>query len=277
MTTDKNINTILIPDIHGRTFWEDALPFIKSGVPTIFLGDYLDVYSHEEISPEFALKQFNKIVELAKTYSNVQLLLGNHDAGYAMDRYICNCRTDIKNYQTIRSIFLDNFELFKLCKLIKIDEKRFMISHAGIHPYWLETYKHLMDEVCKKFNIHHEHLEDMLNDILMTPFSKDFNKNESDDGVFWFKAALECLSACSSERGGRDRAGSLIWADIHEYAKIYTGGKRFSMDQVVGHTMQYYLRKPFILDEIICIDCFECFYLDNEGDLRKLNDDTIVQ
>ena len=97
MKNSNNIHTILIPDVHGRKFWEDALPFIESGVPTIFLGDYLDVYGHEGISPDFAVEQFERIIELAKIHSNIQLLLGNHDAGYAMDPYICDCRTDRKN------------------------------------------------------------------------------------------------------------------------------------------------------------------------------------
>ena len=149
-----------------------------------------------------------------------------------------------------------------------------MISHAGIHPYWLETYKDLMNQICEKFDIHHEHLEDLLNDILMRPFRKDF---VPDDTNFWRLAALHILSACSGERGGRDSAGSLMWADIHEYAKWYTGGKRFSLDQIVGHTMQYYSKVPATLDGIICIDCFDCFYLDDEGDLRRLKDGKLAE
>lgn len=275
---DKNdINTILIPDVHGRKFWEDALPFIEQGIPTIFMGDYLDVYSHEKISRAEALKNFETIIDIAKNHSNVQLLFGNHDAGYAMDSYICDCRTDYRNFNKIRKIFKDNFELFKLCVKVDVDGKIFMISHAGIHPWWLNSYKNTFNQMCQKCNTTFEHIDTFLNDILLRPFKKDFIPDESEDNLFLFKAALTILGACGRERGGRDAAGSLIWADINEYNPNYVKDT-FKYEQIVGHTMQYYSVSPVIIPGVItCIDCFDCFFIDNEGDLRRLKDGILAE
>lgn len=275
---DRNdINTILIPDVHGRKFWEDALPFIEQGVPTIFMGDYLDVYSHEHISPDSAVENFEKILDIANTHKNVQLLFGNHDAGYAMDTYICNCRTDHKNFMKIREMFMENFDLFKLCVKVKVDEKTFMISHAGIHPHWFSSYKSTFEKMCEKSGTKFEHLDEFLNTVLLRPFKEDFNPEESEDNLYLYKAALMALGACGRERGGRDRAGSLIWADINEYDPRFVK-EQFKYEQIVGHTMQYYSVSPVIVTGIItCIDCFDCFFIDKEGDLRRLKDGILAE
>ena len=43
-----NNDLIIIPDIHGRTFWKEAIQKYPNS-KTIFLGDYLDPYPHEGI------------------------------------------------------------------------------------------------------------------------------------------------------------------------------------------------------------------------------------
>ena len=42
---------LVIPDVHGRTFWKEATEEYKDKVDKIiFLGDYLDRYENEDIS-----------------------------------------------------------------------------------------------------------------------------------------------------------------------------------------------------------------------------------
>jgi hypothetical protein len=273
----ENIHTILIPDIHGRKFWEDALPYIKQGVPTIFLGDYLDVYSHEGILPNEAIENFEKIIDVAKTYSNVQLLLGNHDATYALDKYICNCRTDRKNFDKIQMLFINNFDLFKLCVKIKVDEKTFMISHAGIHPDWLNSYKEVFEQISEILNTKYEHIDDFINGALLKPFVENLRYSSFAEDLYLYKAAVNSLGAVGRERGGYDKVGSILWADIHEYNPCYVK-EQFKYEQIVGHTMQYYSRCPAIISGIItCIDCFDCFFIDKEGDLRRLKDKVLAE
>ena len=50
---------IIIPDIHGRTFWKQAIQG-KETEDIVFLGDYLDPYSDEGISGADALLNFRE-------------------------------------------------------------------------------------------------------------------------------------------------------------------------------------------------------------------------
>lgn len=72
---------IVIPDVHGRGFWKEAVAKYPNA-DTIFLGDYLDPYPNEDIDDEDAFNNFLEIVEYARNHSNVTLLFGNHDLQY---------------------------------------------------------------------------------------------------------------------------------------------------------------------------------------------------
>lgn len=70
---------LVIPDIHGRTFWKEPCSKIDEYEKIIFLGDYLDPYDFENISVEDAIANFEEIIDFAKKNINkVILLLGNH-------------------------------------------------------------------------------------------------------------------------------------------------------------------------------------------------------
>lgn len=43
---------LIIPDVHGRDFWKDAANRFPGNI--VFLGDYLDPYPLEGISPDEA-------------------------------------------------------------------------------------------------------------------------------------------------------------------------------------------------------------------------------
>lgn len=67
---------LIVPDVHGRTFWKDV---IDSNLSVVFLGDYTDPYPQEEISKKQTIDNFKEIIEFAKENKNrVTLLLGNH-------------------------------------------------------------------------------------------------------------------------------------------------------------------------------------------------------
>ena len=79
-------NTIIIPDIHGRTFWKEAIPYVEAGIPCIFLGDYVDPFEDEDISGLDALKNLREILAFSQRYKDrVTMLLGNHDLSYLGD------------------------------------------------------------------------------------------------------------------------------------------------------------------------------------------------
>ena len=73
---------IVIPDIHGLNFWRSAVCALPNAL-LIFLGDYLDPYNDEDISPNDAYYNLIDIVDLKKEYpNNVILIWGNHDLHY---------------------------------------------------------------------------------------------------------------------------------------------------------------------------------------------------
>ena len=57
---------IILPDIHGRTFWKYALEHIDEFDKVIFLGDYLDPYPHEGITFDESVENFKEILEFKK-------------------------------------------------------------------------------------------------------------------------------------------------------------------------------------------------------------------
>ena len=52
---------IIIPDVHGRTFWRQAVNDYLGKEHILFLGDYLDPYAYEGITSAGAYKVFHEI------------------------------------------------------------------------------------------------------------------------------------------------------------------------------------------------------------------------
>lgn len=74
-------NILVLPDIHGRTFWKEPLKYKDKFDHIIFLGDYFDPYPSEGITPEEAVNNFKEILKIFtedEIYGKVEFLLGNH-------------------------------------------------------------------------------------------------------------------------------------------------------------------------------------------------------
>ena len=73
---------LVIPDVHGRTFWKEAVEKHPT-LPVVFLGDYLDPYARENITPDDALTNFKDIIAFNQANKDrVTLLIGNHEIHY---------------------------------------------------------------------------------------------------------------------------------------------------------------------------------------------------
>lgn len=226
---------VIVPDVHGRTFWKDAKDF---DCDVIFLGDYLDPYEFEGITKEQAISNFNDILDYAKSNQNVQLLLGNHDLEYAISTRVCECRCDYERYDDIRKMFIDNEELFKFVEKRTYADRDFLFSHAGIYPSWIEKHGFAnIDYLCS------------------IRFEKEFEKTHPD-----FSAALCDVSFW---RGGPDQSGSIVWSDIRECHGIDMSS--VCCEQIVGHT--YLSDKPVGNEWITCIDLQRIFIIDENGNL----------
>ena len=148
---------LIIPDIHGRLFWISATRKYPD-LPVIFLGDYLDPYTHYEgILPSEALANFKEILDFKKAnMERVTLLLGNHDIHY-FDKDMNSSRKDKEHYDEIHQIFCENLSMFKLAMTVRTEEKDFLFTHAGVDIDWLryrmpDVNPKDVNDICKSFN-----------------------------------------------------------------------------------------------------------------------------
>ena len=188
---------LIVPDVHGRTFWHQAKELVDQVDQIVFLGDYLDPYPHEGISFDEAFEEFNKILEFKKEYPDlVTLLVGNHDMHYIIDEFMNCSRRNMEMHDQLPELYNSNLDLFKLIHT----EGDWMFSHAGVYKNWMDKYELTLDDL---------NLQTFLNS-------------------HW--PALEDLSWY---RGGDNSVGSCIWADIRESVNY---GLIPNYKQVVGHT-----------------------------------------
>lgn len=249
---------LIIGDVHGRDFWREPVKetLNNSDFEIIFLGDFLDCYPFEWDKgfdyETHALENFKEIIQLKKDNPDrIILLLGNHDCTYAIGTHICDCRRDKAHYEEIANLFKNNRNLLQLAKEDTINGKHFIFSHAGILKGWVERV--FGDEMNEDgFNVVNE-----------------LNKAWETDHY----GILNALGIYDSFRGwGGGRYGSPVWADIRSWADKREGDTYGY--NIVGHT---YLRQDaVVLPVIACLDSQKAFYLDDEGNIRKYDDNKII-
>lgn len=232
---------IIIPDIHGRTFWKSAVELLKENEKVIFLGDYLDPYPWERISSKDTIDNFKEIIEFKKSKGDdVILLLGNHDFSYLLDRAI-KCRFDYENSGLIRDLFLENLDLFRIVKI----SGKYVFSHSGILKQWISNFPDIFEE-----GLGIEDISNVLNNLLATNL----------------ELLVKSLMIVGLERGGWSPVGSCIWGDIHEFI-YYPEEQYLGYYQIFGHT-QNMSGNPIIKENWACLDCRKAF---------RLEDDKIVE
>ena len=233
----NNDKLIIIPDVHGRTFWRDAVKNDPEG-KFIFLGDYLDPYPDEEYMDSEVFQGLVDIIQLKKDNPDrVTLLWGNHDLHYRYPE-LMGSRYDIEHAERNAHIFWDNQRLFQMAYEVKAGGKRFLFSHAGIGRQWISAnFPKLDDE---------DITAELMNDLVGWP---EF---------------MSALGDISYLRGGDKPFGSMIWADFREFAD--EGNMLPGVVQVFGHTQ---MPDPInFVDKIYCLDCRQTFYLDlNDGEI----------
>lgn len=207
---------LIIPDVHGRTFWKLPCKNIDKYDKVVFLGDYLDPYALEHICIKDVIINFIEIIKFKEKYYNkVILLLGNHDLHYWSDEFLneCGgCRMSGVYRKIIKNLFLINKSMFN----IAYETKNILFTHAGYMQDWATKYSN------NQFTI--EPTADSLNKLL------DPNLENA-------------LYAVSFIRGGYDKVGSCVWSDVSE-KMAYNESKELinitGIDkyQIFGHTLQ---------------------------------------
>ena len=222
---------LVVPDVHGRKFWHKAEELINEVDKIIFLGDYLDPYFWEGITFETAMEEFKNILSFKqKNPEKVILLTGNHDIHYIILEFMNCSRLNLYDRVKIHELFQSNIDKFNLI----YQHDNYLFSHSGIYREWMY-----------KYNITLEELFDL------KTFFQNRWKTLEDVGVY---------------RGGWDKVGSCIWADIRE-RREHTVIPNFI--QIVGHTLSD--EPEFCFKDIICLDCRRCFILNTEtGEINEV-------
>lgn len=218
---------LIIPDVHCRIFWKDAIKEKGNEVDKIiFLGDYLDPYPWEGFTFEDGLERLKEIINLKKNCPDkdkITLLWGNHCVQYLKflgdDVFPCS-RYNSRYAKEVEELFTENKNLFRL--FYKFD--KYVFSHAGIVKNWMTDY-------CRCDN-----LDDLLSDE-----TKAYGK----------------LWVISRIRGGNENYGSCVWNDVREFSNDFP-----EIYQIFGHTQLQ--EKPIIADTFACLDCRKAFILDTE-------------
>lgn len=229
----------IIPDVHGRTFWRRAVQASPRGGRVIFLGDYLDPYPWEEITPGDSTRMLREIIGLKKERpDDIVLLLGNHDMGY-LDPELNTCRRDWFGAARNRALLEENLDLFDMVHTESFHGVSLLFTHAGIGASWLERHRYALggwpfDPL-------------VLNTMLHDPRRRDT--------LYRILADASCL------RGGDAPTGSPIWADIDEFLsgqKLIPG-----YYHLFGHSL-HEGGPAGVGDAGICLDCREAFLLEDE-------------
>ena len=206
------MKVIVIPDVHGRTFWKEDVERYKDYiswriVDVVFLGDYLDPYPFEGISVSKAIENFKEIIEFASGKPNVHLLLGNHDMHY-FDKYysenVARVRYSVAHAKEIRQLFSENKDMFKIAWETRVNDKRFLFTHAGVLKTWAEIHM-------GKLRVRHGCIEDKYKIDEIKP------EEESLNDLLKSRIGIMSLADISEERGGWCAYGSPIWADMREH------------------------------------------------------------
>lgn len=255
---NMKIDIIVIPDVHGREFWKEAVEKYPDA-DTIFLGDYLDPYQNERIGQGRAFTNFDEILEYARSHSNVTLLFGNHDLVYWFP-YNWG-RKNTGSEDEILEIFRNNMDLFHLFAVREINGKRWLFSHAPLFEEWIEytkmphDLKEIKDKVWKMLEEYNRNREDW----------KWGELREKHDAV-WYS-----LGRASKLRGGIDVCGSPVWADVHEIKEVNEECHLYKDADyyVFGHTQ---MDKPIITDRYACLDTRQAYRITPEGKIEAITE-----
>lgn len=194
---------LIVPDVHGRRFWEPALQFPGQ---VVFLGDYVDPYPEDGIGDDETYENLLNIIDFKEANAErVTLLIGNHELGY-FDTIFKNSRSNHTYYSIFNEIFAgkNTRDLFHVCKQVD----KYLFSHAGVSCGW---YKRHFRELMRCG----VSIEEQLNNYFLDS-----------------KMAFDELGP---SRGGSYPFGSPLWADLSE---IWYETKPFDPNifQIAGHT-----------------------------------------
>ena len=242
---------LIIPDVHGRTFWRKALT-TGDYERIVFLGDYVDPYSREGIDTPTAIDILQEILQLKEQRKEqVVLLLGNHDLHYMYGDFYdlaAGSRYDHRHAPILKLLFREHRALFDMAYETTIKSRRYLFTHAGVNSLWLQRNIGVIGQADAP------HLN------LLT---------DTTEGI-------QALAQVGRMRGGYDESGSMVWADVDEMIHDSRQESPSAGDcpsgepccyQIFGHSQH---ANPLVGEHFACLDCRRAFALDDEGRLTDV-------
>ena len=238
---------IIIPDVHGRSFWRDSVKD-NENEEIVFLGDYVDPYEYEGLKPEDGLLALEDVIKFKEEHpNNVHLLLGNHDCGYIWES-VCSSRRSVRLYKDISYLFKDNLKLFDLAFKKQINDKKYLFTHAGVHKVWIDKFIDYLD-----VKIDYDNIDFFLNNTLH--LETYYDALETFLGMYsYFRSYF-----------GPDY-GSCVWGDVREMSDELPhreADKELGYYQIFGHTQLN--DKPIIKESFACLDVRRHFILNDDN------------
>lgn len=192
------MSTLIVPDVHEqiiklRQILECHEPSVEH---VVFLGDFMDTF--DGLTPATAAT----IQWLASNLAKPQytFLWGNHDIHYAypLSPLISSGYDLTKQTMLNEALSRADWDHFKLVHFH--EPTGIMLSHAGLHPYWLDESIPIQDDI--------------------------------EAAMIAVKAGnVTRLLRAGVARGGRQSYGGLTWLDWNLEFKPISG-----LRQIVGHT-----------------------------------------
>lgn len=231
---------LIIPDVHGRTFWKKPCKDIFQWDKIIFLGDYVDPYPDEATQDE-VIPNLQEIIALKEIYKDkVILLWGNHDLFYWNIPYRDTTdywsRHDYKNHNEIEKLFVQHKDLFQYAWQLN----KFLFSHAGVN-------NDLAREIC------HYYEKESISDTLINKYYDEFPRD---------------LGKVSYYRGGWDRYSSVVWSDVKEHYGQIPCKEIIDLYQIFGHT---YCKMRLITEHWAMLDTGGSYDYLEDGILKDPN------
>lgn len=138
MIQTKQMKTLILGDVHGRSCWKDIIEK-ENPDRVIFLGDF--VTTHELYTADDQLKQLNEILEYKRSHPDTIILRGNHDLdGLCYHWASCYPQPDRKVRQVMDHTKPLGQEFLRLSQWIHVETiggKPYIFAHAGVTMNWL--------------------------------------------------------------------------------------------------------------------------------------------
>jgi hypothetical protein len=124
------VTTLVVGDLHGK--FEVAKKALNTGLPVVFLGDYLDSWDR---SFEDQFQTLAIVLDAAREGKAVALM-GNHELSYLDETMRCS------GWDQLKQTELDIFHAYNMNQYLKPyhEVDGFLLSHAGVSKALLAYY-----------------------------------------------------------------------------------------------------------------------------------------